>query len=849
MNARTSTIESFQDETHLRNTISELFNINENSFSRALYLQLYASDTCKIILVYPAFALAQTFHQLVHMIASLHSTPRTLRATSVSGEIWAALDSEVLRADMVIEVSMEQRRNERAGKTGDPPRKKKPGLPAALSGTIRTRGNLGVAPVVDGTRLTWEGASRLTAQPPRPHTHLFRALRLMAMEHSMRETSLSLIAPALLYLRRLILVHIVARAACAVDYLRLAVDIRAVVVTFDPHLVRSSRLIGLQQQRLEKFGKFWAIGVSQRSSELFMLGHSDPPVAILSVMLDVALCSILWYANRGKGGVASGAMEMSGCHPWRRLAEDAGRSSAAWGSLWPPPQSIAVCTCVPPAPATLLLCLHCPSSSASKHVSEMLACSPLTEAIQVQNPGQVTPDFCIWEPCRTMPLVGGSSRGSPISPTLSFRRCFILTSNTLIGTQHLDVKSRPIIFTLQFSRNNKEFNMTHGVTINASAFTRRKAHVKMVHDDTYVLNLMRLYLVQDGTLIVNIMRAYICRLALTQTAVMNARVPSRRGEGAYLAADEDAGRSCGAGGRGQEQGVLLKVVVVEGLVHVFSRRLSDNHGTQHSSRLDKIDAQHVYTEVTFAIRSYFIRHALDDSEPIADLQGNNVRNGNTARLARRSDECTRRACYCRPYRSLASRTLDAGVHPTVDGGMQVVLLQEGSARRSCGMQLTRVGAVQVRARIGGSRDVAVAAVRRHRTLRHHGHAVHVRSPGLPQARPVDGQLLSGHTVPNAFSTQPDARTSNYKMDDCFELAQPTMKGKIYLINHKINPFTALAKEELVHASPGSTSNIMAAVVPIPAAGGTERCDRPPLVAGVRSSSAQKVGALFKRPLE
>ncbi|KAJ8894972.1 hypothetical protein PR048_000280 [Dryococelus australis] len=37
---------------------------------------------------------------------------------------------------------------------------------------------------------------------------------------------------------------------------------------------------------------------------------------------------------------------------------------------------------------------------------------------------------------------------------------------------------------------------------------------------------------------------------------------------------------------------------------------------------DKIDVKHVYTEVDFAIVSQFIRHALDDSEPIADKQGN-----------------------------------------------------------------------------------------------------------------------------------------------------------------------------------------------------------------------------------
>ncbi|KAJ8875427.1 hypothetical protein PR048_023322 [Dryococelus australis] len=37
-------------------------------------------------------------------------------------------------------------------------------------------------------------------------------------------------------------------------------------------------------------------------------------------------------------------------------------------------------------------------------------------------------DFRTWGSCRTMPLVGGFSRGSQVSPILSFRRCSILTS-------------------------------------------------------------------------------------------------------------------------------------------------------------------------------------------------------------------------------------------------------------------------------------------------------------------------------------------------------------------------------------------------------------------------------------
>ncbi|KAJ8869885.1 hypothetical protein PR048_028894 [Dryococelus australis] len=51
------------------------------------------------------------------------------------------------------------------------------------------------------------------------------------------------------------------------------------------------------------------------------------------------------------------------------------------------------------------------------------------------------------ESSRVMSLVRGFSRGSPISPALSFRRCSILTSITLIGSRDFVVKSRPNIFT------------------------------------------------------------------------------------------------------------------------------------------------------------------------------------------------------------------------------------------------------------------------------------------------------------------------------------------------------------------------------------------------------------------
>ncbi|KAJ8896164.1 hypothetical protein PR048_001507 [Dryococelus australis] len=80
-------------------------------------------------------------------------------------------------------------------------------------------------------------------------------------------------------------------------------------------------------------------------------------------------------------------------------------------------------------------------------VAKWLTCSPPTKANRVRSPAGSLPDFRMWESCRTMPLVNGLSQGFHVSPALSFRRCSILTTITLIGSQDLDVKSHPNLFT------------------------------------------------------------------------------------------------------------------------------------------------------------------------------------------------------------------------------------------------------------------------------------------------------------------------------------------------------------------------------------------------------------------
>ncbi|KAJ8867601.1 hypothetical protein PR048_031403 [Dryococelus australis] len=76
-----------------------------------------------------------------------------------------------------------------------------------------------------------------------------------------------------------------------------------------------------------------------------------------------------------------------------------------------------------------------------------LACSSPTKANRFESPAGSLPDFRMRESYRTMPLVGGFSQGSPISSTLSFRRCSILTSTTHVGSQDLVVKRRSNLFT------------------------------------------------------------------------------------------------------------------------------------------------------------------------------------------------------------------------------------------------------------------------------------------------------------------------------------------------------------------------------------------------------------------
>ncbi|KAJ8874500.1 hypothetical protein PR048_025360 [Dryococelus australis] len=71
-------------------------------------------------------------------------------------------------------------------------------------------------------------------------------------------------------------------------------------------------------------------------------------------------------------------------------------------------------------------------------------------------PGGVrSPDFCVWESCRTTPLVGGVSRGYPVPPVLLHTAAAPFSPRfTLVSSRDHDVNSRPDLST-QFTRSSK----------------------------------------------------------------------------------------------------------------------------------------------------------------------------------------------------------------------------------------------------------------------------------------------------------------------------------------------------------------------------------------------------------
>ncbi|KAJ8869208.1 hypothetical protein PR048_030780 [Dryococelus australis] len=250
------------------------------------------------------------------------------------GRLVTARSSELMRA---IKVSMERHRNERAGGTGDP-RKKKKRRPATSSSTISTCEDPGVAqPGIE------PGASRLTAQPPRfPRPREYDInISIDRLHHSgAKECGCKMTAPF----------HTSAWLSALIWILHFLVA-------------------GLD-------------GVAR--------SHGLRDTGLVAGI--VAACDEI----RNMRGI------------FQRVRQN--------------------------------LVRRCHAAA----VDEWLDCAPPAYSNRDQSPSaRPLPDFCKWESCRTMLLVAGYSRGSPVYPTLAFRRCFIFTSIALIGFQNLAVGSPP----------------------------------------------------------------------------------------------------------------------------------------------------------------------------------------------------------------------------------------------------------------------------------------------------------------------------------------------------------------------------------------------------------------------
>ncbi|KAJ8897486.1 hypothetical protein PR048_002833 [Dryococelus australis] len=91
-----------------------------------------------------------------------------------------------------------------------------------------------------------------------------------------------------------------------------------------------------------------------------------------------------------------------------------------------------------------------PSETSPRRVSRAVWLLASHQGESGSIPGRFTSDFCKWESCRTMPLVGGFSRGSPFAPPYNSGAAPYSPRFTLIGSQDLAVKSRSNLHSLSY---------------------------------------------------------------------------------------------------------------------------------------------------------------------------------------------------------------------------------------------------------------------------------------------------------------------------------------------------------------------------------------------------------------
>ncbi|KAJ8868471.1 hypothetical protein PR048_029999 [Dryococelus australis] len=366
-------------------------------------------------------------------------------ALRVSEEIWAALNIEVLRA-RVIEVNMERRWNERAGEMGDPPRKlvdqrhrparkphnegvggdpEKTRRPAVSSGTIPKCRNPGASPPgIEHGSLRWEGSS-LTTTPPQP-------MNTTGLERFSRKTRAAN--------------YNLNNGMAVFPALHGGVwPVSQSSVFPKPRRRLFCRLRSHVAQR--RTHAQVAAGTDIRSAGAVCVIHGrqinesgEVPVADHPLYSPLANRRPHVFGDRLRNLIARDVFTLGpNCKP-----------SLANTAPPPPPNPLRRPRRRPP----VVQSAGAPPVWGVRYgasVAERLACSPPTKAIRAHSPaGSLRivargnrAGRCRWSAC--------FSRGSPVTPTPSFRRCSILISITLIGSQDLDRRVADGKPTSQFS--------------------------------------------------------------------------------------------------------------------------------------------------------------------------------------------------------------------------------------------------------------------------------------------------------------------------------------------------------------------------------------------------------------
>ncbi|KAJ8890978.1 hypothetical protein PR048_010487 [Dryococelus australis] len=211
-------------------------------------------------------------------------------------------------------------------------------------------------------------------------------------------------------------------------------------------------------------------------------------------------------------------------------------------------------------------------------IAKRLHCSPSTKVNRVQSSAG-SPDFRMWESCRTVPLIGGFYRGSPVYPAPSF------------GTHRLS-RSRSNI---RLTREHLANPITTRCGATANEYTAEAPVWRGLGN-------------------------YSPPTTANRVQFQAGAAPAFPDAG--IVSDVAAGRRFSSGTSrfpGPCFPAPIRLISPSSVeiceIHDIIRHQAERHCD------DKIDFKRVYTEVTFANGSEFIMHALKDSEPIAKLQG------------------------------------------------------------------------------------------------------------------------------------------------------------------------------------------------------------------------------------